>query len=258
MNKFDIQEPDLDEIMRKIREEVAARKSLSHGEEPLCGSEFSQQKGSAQKDRNGVFSNFLWTFGTSNSALIKKIPLVKNVAEKYYWLLANKQGDSDPGGFGTKDMRQDLEDVLNYHKFLEETGRQGLKGRIKLFIFKLIGFFAWWQEQINSALYREIVNQRTGIDGAYQELVSQRAKIEEVSSRLATLSRAEDALYQELIDQRTALSGSDKAMEKSLTWKIDRMTLEIHEQIRNLELKIMELEKRLISLGEGKSGSGNQ
>ena len=50
-----------------------------------------------------------------------------------------------------------------YKKFLMEIAKEGLKGKIKKFILKFIGFFAYWQEQINVQIFGEIADLRQKI-----------------------------------------------------------------------------------------------
>lgn len=250
-------EPDLDEIMQKIREEVAKRKVLSQREK----SSGHFEKPSVGTKGGSVISKILLAFGTRNAAFIKKIPVIRNVAEKYYWRLSNKLTYPVTGLEASGTVGPCLEDMVNYRIFLQEIGHHGLKGRIKRIIFGLIGFFAWWQEQVNNALYGELIRLRKlaevqgkTIKGMDDELSRTRQQaeslartIKDMESMLAVLNKTGDALYRELISQRLSFSESDKAMETSLNYKIGEMTARLREQVDRLDARVVEQEKKLAS-----------
>ncbi len=45
---------------------------------------------------------------------------------------------------------------LHFGGFIEMLKHEGMKGKIELRIFTVIGFFAWWQGQVNRALYNKL------------------------------------------------------------------------------------------------------
>ncbi len=96
-------------------------------------------------------SGILWRCGIKYAYAIKKIPVVKRLAEAYYWKLASRRTSL----FSTRTpVSQEM--TSDYNQFLKRLKKEGLKGRIKLLIFRFIGFFAWWQEQINYWLFQEL------------------------------------------------------------------------------------------------------
>ena len=113
-----------------------------------------------------------------------------------------------------------LESNLNYTGFLEQLKREGLKGKIKLWIFKVIGFFAWWQEQVNSALYNKLVKQSEMLAGQQAQLARQNEQITKQEAQLAgqqaQLARQNEQIAKQeaqLAGQKTIITDRDKVIE---------------------------------------------
>ena len=206
-------EIDVDEIMRKIREEVKRRKKLPAQEtlqeaEPL----------------------------TSKSSTIESVPDQLDVHVLPYY--------------------------INYHGFLVRAKeKEGLKGRIKSFLFKFIRFFAWWQEQINRALYQELMAQKARMDERdrrVQELLNQQMNslknelserdkmVEDLNNRLVHLSQAKDELYRGLSDQRAKTEEAEGRVEGLLNQQRDRFRGELAERDKVVE----SLNNRLVQFGQ--------
>jgi hypothetical protein len=153
-------EPDvnIEEIMKKIKEEVAHRKRLSGFQ---TGKEAEAEPlQEAIKASPPAPQGFLWKFGTKYASLIKRIPIVRQIAEKWYWRMAEGRGAPYAGPRLSDGASSFLDTHTNYEGFLEQVRQEGIKGRIKLLIFSIIGFFAWWQGQINRALHEELISIR--------------------------------------------------------------------------------------------------
>lgn len=225
----------------KIKERI--RENLRKAKQPL-EIKSSKKTGDSTKSR---IDSFLWKYGTRYAKIIKKVPVLKNIAEKHYWRLAFSQTRTVTGMISQQSNLKELDFAAmkwHYHSFLEQIKKEGIKGKVKLFIFKFIGFLAYWQEQINRALYQELTNQKADIEG--------------INDRLTTLSRTEDALYQELTNQRTEIEQKDKRLEaminarltdiQGLLLKKDKAITDLNRQLifisRKLDLLNYELKKK--------------
>ena len=192
--------------MQKIKAEVERRRIVS-GNTPsqkaiesemqnLGGPRTDGSSSSTRRPERPVIEGILWKYGMRYASFVKKIPVIKELAEKYYWKLAREQkhflhaNTSFPAAHRSA---FDIETRLNYAGFLEQISHEGLKGRIKRLIFHFIGFFAWWQGQINKALYDAIVRMETRQD---TQIGDQGAKIK--------------ALHDTIADMETELAKRDK------------------------------------------------
>jgi O-antigen chain-terminating methyltransferase len=153
---------------------------------------------------------------------------------------------------------------INYHGFLVQAKeKEGLKGRIKSFLFKFIRFFAWWQEQINRALYQELMAQKARMDERdrrVQELLNQQMNslknelserdkmIEDLNNRLVHLSQAKDELSRELGDQRVKIGETESHLKGLLHQQGDQLRGELVERDKILE----DLRNRLNLFGQAK------
>ena len=261
-------EIDVDEIMRKIREEVKRRKILPEQEtvqepEPLPSESLTIEDNSSKK-----------SFDHSVTQPPLPSPVDINVLPYY----------------------------INYHGFLVQVKeKEGLKGRIKNFLFKFIRFYAWWQEQINRALYQELVAQKAKMDERdrwIQELLhqqisqakdelsrgltDQRMKIVETGSHLEGLlnkqsdhlrnelaerdkvlgdlgnkvslfGQAKDELSRELSDQKNKINETGKWVESLFNQGMDNLKFEFNESYKNLNDAIESTKKELSGLLEVKS-----
>jgi SAM-dependent methyltransferase len=214
-------EINIEEIMRKIKEEVERRKKLSQEQTYQQGEE-SVSKSSTIEDNPSKksFDHLLWKYGRRYKKIIKKIPVLEYIAKKQHLRLAHQFGHPHPVTHESLPGHLDINVLpyyINYHGFLIQVKeREGLKGRIKSFLFKFIRFFAWWQEQINRALYQELMTQKAKMDerdrwvqellhqqmNSLKEDLSRRDKIVEgLDNRVALLSQAKDELSRELAER---------------------------------------------------------
>jgi hypothetical protein len=203
-----------------------------------------------EKADGGLVQGFLWKYGTKYAGAIKKIPILNEFAERYYWKLSgDSPSPSAPAAshFPTHDAGSDILIAnLNYIGFREQLRHEGLKGIIKRLIFQVIGFFAWWQGQINKALHDLLARQEAQLTRQSELLARQEARltrqsellavqeaqmakqeaviadrdriIEELENRFSVLNRVEDALYEELTEQRTEIA----RQRREITERIDR------------------------------------
>ncbi len=237
----------VDEIMRKIEEEIAKKRSLPRDATPRRSvNSVLQGRGvqskyllSPEQSERGLVRGVLWKYGMRYARVIKKVPGLNRIAEYYFWRLS---GDSKPLPVTTSVPRPDiLATNLNFAGFLDHLKHEGLKGKIKLRIFTVIGFFAWWQGQVNGALYEKLseqgarlAEQATRLVEQATRLVEQGARLAEQDARLAeqdgvigrlaaeaaarnrmmtdlerrlsVQSRLEDAIYEELTAQRAEIA----------------------------------------------------
>jgi hypothetical protein len=230
----------VDEIMKKIGEEIAKKRSLPHVGTPRSGvNSVLQGRGvqskyllSPEQSERGFVRGVLWKYGTRYAGVIKKVPGLNRIAEDYYWRLS---GDSRPVSVTTSVPGPDvLATNLNFAGFLDHLKHEGLKGRIKRRIFTVIGFFAWWQGQVNGALYEKLsehearlAEQDARLAERASRLAEQEARLVEqagiigrlaaesaakdkvvtdLERRLHIQSRLEDAIYEELTAQRAEIA----------------------------------------------------
>ena len=269
----------INENLRRAKEQYhdSKTKVLSEKIEPTSAHGSMPSKALiTEKTDNGIKSHidgFLWKYGTRYAKIIKKIPVLKNIAEKHYWRLAYSQTYAVTRVIPQQSNSR-VPDFIgmnwHYHGFLKEIKKEAIKGKVKLFIFKFIGFFATWQEQINRALYQELTNQKSEIeekgevinelankltalsrteDALYQELTNQKSEIEEkgevineLANKLTALSRTEDALYQELTNQKSEIEERNSVFLKLINQRIDEFKNESFEKDKRLQdLMILEL-----------------
>jgi hypothetical protein len=180
----------VDEIMKKIEEEIAKKRGLPHVGTPRSGvNSVLQGRGvqskyllSPEQSERGFVRGVLWKYGTRYAGVIKKVPGLNRIAEYYYWRLS---GDSRPVPVTTSIPGPDMLSAnLNFAGFLDHLKHEGLKGRIKRRIFTVIGFFAWWQGQVNGALYEKLSEQDARLFEQDARLVEQGARLVEQDARL--------------------------------------------------------------------------
>jgi len=261
-------EINVDEIMRKIREEVERRKKLRE-QEAYQGAEQLVSKSSTTEDNTtkNSFGHFLWKYGRRYKKIINTVPILKDIAKKQHSRLVHKFIHSLPipqqSPPGPLDINV-LPYYINYHGFLVQVKKEeGLKGRIKSFLFKFIRFFAWWQEQINRALYQELMTQKAKIgesDRRVQELhhqqmnglkkeLSERDKmVEDLNHRLVLIGQAKDELSRELGDQRGKIGETESHLVGLLHKQGDQLRGELAERDKILE----DLGNRLNLFGQAK------
>ena len=240
--------------MQKIEEEVEKRRTVSDDalsqrdtKVEIRNPEVTRIEGdspSAKQSDRGVIKRILWKYGTKYAAVIKRIPVVNKFAEKYYWKLARIQklpSDTYASFHTAGNSGFDIESNLNYIGFLGQIRHEGLKGRIKRLIFNIIGFFAWWQGQVNKALYAKIARHEAQLVQQTAQIASQEAQLlhqteliknqeaqvarqaeqinnqqkqladrdktfEDLVYKLSVLSRIEDSLYKELTNQKSEIA----------------------------------------------------
>ncbi|NWG04930.1 MAG: methyltransferase domain-containing protein [Syntrophaceae bacterium] len=268
-------EIDVDEIMRKIREEVKKRKPPE--QETLREPEPLTPKSSSPGEPEGLVS--------------KPSTPEEDSSKKIFDQSYDKSPLQSPVNIDV------LPYYINYHGFLVQVKeKEGLKGRIKHFLFKFIRFYAWWQEQINRALYQELIAQKARMDEREkwiqeilhqqfnqikgelsQELSDQRKKIVEaesklmgllsqqndqlrvelterdrvlgdLGSRVSSLGQAKDELSQELSDQRKKMVEAESKLMGLLSQQNDQLRVELTERDRVLG----DLGSRVSSLGQAK------
>ena len=179
----------VEEIMEKIKEEVARRKNLKPQEEVpqniSITRKFSETPSLTKATTENIrVDRFLWKYGTRYAKIISKIPFLKRMAQKQYLRLACQQTFSETSALAQHPNEEGLNFVERnwyYHDFFEQTKKEGIKGKIKLFILKYFGFFAWWQGQINRTVYQEmtklndlIENRTRQMEGTVNQTVNQK------------------------------------------------------------------------------------
>lgn len=208
----------------------------------------------AREDGKDNIDSLLWRYGTRYAKVIKKIPFLRDVAERYYWKLVFPRERTLSTVMPDRQKGERM--GLNYRQFLEEIRKEGLKGKAKLLIFKFIGFFAFWQEQINSTLHQELSGLRAEVaekDALLRELTHDvetlRARVaeklgmmDELDRRLTALSRTEDALYQDVTDLRAEIAekaGAINEIDGRLT-ALSRTEDALYQDVTDLRAEMAE------------------
>jgi O-antigen chain-terminating methyltransferase len=263
-----IPEINIDEIMRRIKEEVERRKKLS-GKETHHEAEQSISKSSPIEENTikNPFDHFLWKYGRRYKKIIKKVPTLKDIAKKQHLRLAHRLGHSHPVTKQSLPSQLDINVLpyyINYHGFLIQVKEQeGLKGRIKSFLFKFIRFFAWWQEQINRALYQELMAHKARMDerdrwvqelhheqinSLKKELSVRDKMVGDLHNGLIVLSQAKDELSREMSDQKVKIGETQSHLEELLNHQGDHLKGELAKRDKVLK----DLGNRLNLFGQAK------
>ncbi len=247
-------ETDVDEIMRRIREEVERRKKVSEPETyPEQERLISTPQTIAEKPIKKSLDQFLWKYGKRYGKIVKKIPLLSDIARKHHPRLARQFIFSPPITQQPRPSQLEfnaLPNYINYHGFLVQAKQGGLKGKTKSFLFKFIRFFAWWQEQINRALYQELMTQRATMDERnewvqdllHQQMnnlkkdLSERDKaVEDLNHRLILINEIKDEFYRRLSDREVKVGESERRMEGLLKQQGDHLRGELAVKDKVLE-----------------------
>lgn len=87
MKESHIREIDAEELMCRIREELARHENLVAGQpqQNIIQVSIHLPPVVNPEDSRSMLDNFLWKYGHKYASLIKKIPVLKKIAEKYYW-----------------------------------------------------------------------------------------------------------------------------------------------------------------------------
>ena len=260
-------EIDVDEIMQRIREEVKKRKlpkpEIFQDPEPVTSKPSPTQDNPSKKS----FDDFLWKYGRRYKKIVKAVPILKDIAKRQHAGLVHRFLSSPsipqqppPSPFDIHGLPY----YINYHGFLVQAKeKEGLKGRIKHFLFNFIRFFAWWQEQINRALYQELIAQKAKIDEGdrwVQELLHQQMSslkedlherdklVEDLSSRLVLIGQAKDELLRELGDQKNRIDETGERIESLLNQQIGHVEEELNRELTLQKEKLVRMERETPNL----------
>jgi len=107
------------------------------------------------------------TGGLTFVSLIKKIPILGYLTERFFGP-ARKQTGTPESHIGRGDIAVDRMVGSDYGIFVQMLRNEGFKGKIKGYIFKVIGFYAWWQSQINREMLKLIEDAKKQINTLYQ------------------------------------------------------------------------------------------
>ena len=100
MTKSGRPEITAEKILQRIGEELERREMLSRdrGLQDDSGIDPENQENNLffenpvpkKQSNRGTATNFLWKYGIRHARLIKKVPVLKAVAEKFYWKLSRR------------------------------------------------------------------------------------------------------------------------------------------------------------------------
>lgn len=213
------QEINVDEVMERIREEVKINSNAT-SQKILEIRPEEQPQITLLENRvsHRPLDRFLWNYGIKYRKIINKIPILKIIAEYQYRRLVYQKG-INKASEGYKPPEHLGMDFLArnwyYGDFIGQTRAEGLKGKFKLFILKTFGFFSWWQAQINSGIYQELLH-------------------------LKQINEEKEELFQEMLDQRIHTlyeefqdllqSKADQQSLQTIISKINELTKRIREQ----------------------------
>lgn len=247
--KSNAREMTTEEIMQRIRQEAVRRKRANLSEEIPRDRSVTPEISKTTTITNETAANtridrFLWKYGMRYAKIVNKIPVLKIIAEKQYLRLTLGKTYAD-----TSAVPPHLNDGgLNflginwyYHDFFEQTKKEGLRGKIKLFILRYIGFYAWWQGEINRVIYSELNRQKLILDLLNQEMESMRDGFDE---------RQRDLFNREIERIRCELSERDRTIEdmNNKLILLDGSVDAFSQEIRNQGGDIEEMKSRLVLL----------
>lgn len=273
-------EINVDEIMEKIREELRRRGKLPIQEvsfsqetlppiEPPLSQALSMINGVPKKTSDGkkLIDRFLWKYGRKYKKIIKGTPFLKKIAQKEHQRLAQKVIYSPLTAqsiYSSPVNYDNLPYYINYHGFLEQAKeKEGIKGIAKYHLFKLIRYFAWWQEQINRALYQELIAHKARMDEKekwIQELYHQQFNrltdelmkrdqiIEDIHRKLLLFDQAKEELSRGLVEQRAKLDEKERLLVSLLNQQIAKLGEGLDERDKVIE----DLCSKLSLLGQAK------
>lgn len=248
-------EISIEEIMQRIREEAARRKRANLSEEismdKSVGPEVSETATiTNETTANTRIDRFLWKYGTRYAKMINKIPVLKNISEKQYLRLVLKKTSADTLAMLLPSNDRGLNFLgINwyYHDFFEQTRKEGFKGRIKLFILRYIGFYAWWQGQINKVVYQELTRQGSEFFEANRRMENQLDQaMNGLRSELAERDKTTEKIKGTMEDIR-------ETIEEIKTHTILDISQEIKgilRQVRDHKLSILDQQRRVALLLE--------
>jgi hypothetical protein len=254
MAEPDVPEINVDKIMAHIREEVKKRKLLRAGnfaQDTACSQQPSDPLIASQLSRSTRRDRLLWKYGTRYGNVINRIPILKYIANKNYLRLVRPQtlnagnqapfsSDQSGGHFIGRNWY--------YSEYIEQTQKEGLKGRIKLFILKYFGFFAWWQAQVNKALYQEITRLNDLIENnekSIQESMDQNAEMRQQIANLR-VAKADEKAVQAFRGELRSLKTS--VAENQSLEGIQSEVRDILTELKNHEHLLSDQQRRLTLL----------
>ena len=181
MNKYKGPKISLEEVMREVRKAVRERESIagssaSQGEtrteiqnpERACMSGDSAFTGQSGR---GVIREILWKYGTKYAAFIKKVPVIKNLAERYYWKLSGKY-NSLYEAFARQEFRlaqqaAQIADMEARHAKRDKT-IEDLNHRLSVL------------SRLEDSLYEELTNQIAEIARQRNEIAGQKSQRKDI------------------------------------------------------------------------------
>jgi O-antigen chain-terminating methyltransferase len=264
--KSNIPDMSVNAIMDKMKEELIRRKSLSAQQAAQPLTQVARPPAPIKTHKPKVsLDNFLWKYGTKYAKFINKVPLLKGIAERHYLRLASHQISTRSESIShqsNKNGMNFIETNWYYHDFFEQTKKEGIKGKIKLFILKYFGFFAWWQGQINRTVYQEMTKLNDLIENRTRQMegtVNQ--KVEGLLRELRELEGAKankeavDEIRHELKEVESLKADKDALDEirQGVTTKADKVEHELKDilkQVRDHKLNILDQQRRLSLLLE--------
>ncbi len=159
----------------------------------------------------------------------------------------NLRGEGDPTQVEIIPLGN-LDSYISSRRFLD-VGGQGVKGWVKAQIFKVIRFYAWWQEHINRAFYEALTRQQTkiaeverGMQETFQQKVSELVgeltardqMLEEINQRLTALTQNAGKWGQDLQNLKGEWIESQKAFQQILMGKMELIANDFLERDRLL------------------------
>ena len=226
----------VEKIKARIRESLSAEPGLPaiQTQKPSLDLVSPPIGSSAQEGQRMAFkeliNSHLWKYGTKYARVIKQIPVLKSMAQKQYYRLSFDYYARPLSAQPRQQPAQDLVDMpWSYNRFRKQAGQEGLKGKIKLFLFTCLGFFASWQEQINAALFQAIELMEQSL--AEQQSRSEAKLIHLESSLNKTVGSVSEKLEKSLAEQQSQSESRLMQLEDmfsktvgSVSEKLDQLT----------------------------------
>ena len=241
--------------MKRITEEAARRRKPPLSKEtsepkPISPAVFEILTATEKSPPSSPIDRFLWKYGNRYARTINQIPLLRNIAEKQYLRLSveKRQRDALPSPLPSEEGDLDfLGTNWYYYDFLEQTKRQGFRGRIKRLLLRSIGFHAWWQGQINKAVYQELIRQRAefaGSDRRIEDLLNQEMGF--LRSEIADRDKKVEGIQKSVEETK----GSVENIKNTTIAEINQEIGQILRQLREHKLDILDQQRRVTLLLE--------
>lgn len=196
----------------------------------------------------GSLESIVWKMGIRSAGLIKKIPVLNYISGKVYQRLVMKQTSAPAGSIVNRSDNtgsMNIDAMWNYDVFLKMIEKEGLKGKVKRSVFSLIGFYAWWQSQVNRELLNMIEEHKKLINTLFHNDDSIRGiahlSLEKIERFQDSLNAETDRIFETINELRNNVRHLHHADMEA----IGKLRETLNSAISELTTKLTELTERM-------------